>query len=690
MGSFGSPDEEEDEIVAEIDVILSQDLADQLYVLQYPLQPAWRGYDNTMLENVQFKANTQVLEMEYRLKEEDQHREQQTKISSATTGVEYDDPTKSMKTQIVRSTVVPNKSNYVVGLYRENELYVTPLKAVMQMRPSFAYIDQSAEARAKRKEEAEASGIKMSTDDLASSEKAVPAELKPALFQVKKPERTVNPNKPKSYQALKQQEASDPTITLEYAPRERSDSLAAFERITGRERSLVPETSMNKQDYMMAINPPLAEDGSPLTPEQIAADLKEPRTRYAKMELADYKARKPVPNQVPLPLSLHTIHQLDPQEQLIYLFNNANVLSWAQLHEYTTAAVQQDINAFFTLIENTAVLVQGVWVVKTDRSYKHRAANIRNWLLMKIALANPEDDDAWYLSRQEVAKYCCVSVELAASIMDPIVELIPKRGLKLKYAPDYDFVSQYPEKANKYNNFFAKIQPTVEAEVRRWIRADEDESAASTSTANAKKSKYATIAASQSPAVFSQAQARARAEEGAATKQEMDFGVSLDINEALESGPAQSGVVIDISDAAKQQLSALIKLALDRYGVISPAGLAKMAAKSTECRDVESPLSDVLALQELAQNALRIKNVFITPNGQDPAYEIWREIATDFAREGNPFKRTELSSAFRQGKGKEPTRLFYSRIVSELFVMEADGSLKLKTGNANEEELRSR
>lgn len=234
--------DEEDEIVAEIDVILSQDLSDQLYVLQYPLRPVWRGYDNTMLDSVRFKANTQILEMEYRLKEDERSREQQTKISSATTGVEYDDPTKSMEKHMVRSSVVPNKSNYLVGLYRENELFVTPLKAVMQMRPSFAYIDQSAEARAKRKEEAEAAGIKMSTDDLSTAEKPpadAPIELKPALFQVKKPERAVNPNKPKSYQALKQQEAADPTLTLEYAPRERADSLATFERITGRERSEV-------------------------------------------------------------------------------------------------------------------------------------------------------------------------------------------------------------------------------------------------------------------------------------------------------------------------------------------------------------------------------------------------------------------------------------------------------------------
>ena len=438
----------------------------------------------------------------------------------------------------------------------------------------------------------------------------------------------------------------------------------------------------------MAINPPLAEDGSPLTAEQIAIDLKEPRTRYAKMEMADYKARKPVPNQVPPPLSLHTIRQLEPKEQLIYLFNNANVLTWDQLHEYTSPSVREDIETFFKLIENTAVLVQGVWVVKTDRSYKHRAGNIRNWLLMKIALANPEDDDEWYLSRQRVADHCGISVELAGSIMDPIVELVPKkRGLKLKYAPDYDFAAQYPEKVAKYNSFFTKIRAQVEKEVGRWIREEADETAATAKAEAAvqeKRSKHAALTS----AVISQAQARARSEEG--VKQEADFSASLDINEALESGPALIGVVVEISDIAKEQLNSLIKKSLELYGVISAAGLATMAAKSSECPDVESPLSEALAIQTLVDQALRIKNVFITPNGSDPTYEVWREIATDFAKEGHPFKRIELSAAFRQGKGKEPTRAVYAKIVSELFIVEADGSLKLKTGDASEGELRTR
>jgi len=44
----------DDEIVGEVEVILSQDLANSLYVVQYPLRPPWRPYDPT---NLKYAAN---------------------------------------------------------------------------------------------------------------------------------------------------------------------------------------------------------------------------------------------------------------------------------------------------------------------------------------------------------------------------------------------------------------------------------------------------------------------------------------------------------------------------------------------------------------------------------------------------------------------------------------------------------
>lgn len=753
--------DEEDEIVAEIDVVLTQELIDQLYVMQYPLRPAWRGYDNSMLEEIRFKANQQILEMEYRLKEEEKSREQQTRISSATTGVEFEDPTKSMQTHSVRSSVVPNKSNYLVGLYRDSQLYVTPLKAVMQMRPSFSYIDQSAEAKAKRKEAETAEGMKMRAStggaaagggggdgNMESEVKAAPAapeELKPLAFQVKKKEsEKAAQNKLKSYQHLKQLEATDETLKLDFASRERPDSLATFERIAGRgERSPVPAPAMSPANFMMAINPPLAEDGSPLTPEQIAADLKEPRTRYAKLELADHKARRVIPNQVPPPISLHTIHQLDASEQIAHLFNNANVLTWPQILEYTSPSLHRDLEELAKTIQAHAVLIHGVWVVKTEKSYKHRAANVRNWVLMKIALADPDDESAWYISKQSVASLCGVSVELAATILDPITELVPKYGLKLKYAPDESFDNFQPNTASRYKSFWSRTAGDLERDMARWVAKPDSASAASASalsgpSAAAMSSRYAAVT-KKGPVVFTQAEAQLKAkqraeqraiEEAAEAKaaaeaaaaenllpsssggdgytksaattastsnkrENMDFSTSFNLNEALETGNVLSTVYVPISALAEEQFDKIIAAAFTAYGVVSPQGLVRFAkAKPSNATEILDVLTDSLAAQELSRKgSLQIKNVFVASSSDDDKLDTWRNIAIDFAKEkaqrNESFTRHDLMAKFRSQMAKEPPRSHYVRIISELFSTDNAGRMHIKKGDCSDSELRS-
>lgn len=751
--------DEEDEIVATIDVVLTQDLMDQLYVMQYPLRPAWRGYDNTMLEEIRFKANQQILEMEYRMKEEEKTREQQTKISSATTGVEYEDPTKSMQTHAIRSSVVPNKSNYLVGLYRDSQLYVTPLKAVLQMRPSFAYIDRSAEERAKRKEAEGAEGAKLKTStgpgatggaEVNASAETKPAveELKPLAFQVKKreTEKAVQ-NKLRSYQHLKQLEASDETLKLDFAPRERADSLATFERIAGRgERSPVPAPAMSAAEYMMAINPPLAEDGSPLTPEQIAADQKEPRTRYAKLELADVKSRRNIPNQAPDPISLHTIHQLPMSEQISALFNNANVLTWAQVLEYTSPNLHTQLKDLAKALGAHAVLVQGVWVVKTEKSYVKRAANVRNWVLMKFALADPNDESTWYTSKQAVANECGIPVELAATILDPITELVPKHGLKLKYAPDTSFTDfdSNLETTTKYANFWERATPSLTSDMQRWIPAQTTSTSnASTGPSNAAmSSKYAAVTKSR-PVVFTQAEAQVKAKQRAerraieaaaeakaaaeyaaaiaaadsgtditasdasipipssskpsvaTARDTRDFSMSFNLNEALETGSLLSTEHIAISALAEEQFDNIIRDSFALYGVVSPQGLFKFAKSKPDSATNEfiDLLSDSLAAQELTRNgAIQIKNVFISSSVDDKKLEPWRNVAIDFAKEklmkGESFSRHDLMACFRSKLAKEPPRSYYIRIISELFITDDSGEMSVKKGDCTAAELR--
>ena len=44
---------------------------------------------------------------------------------------------------VLRSEKVPPKTHYAIGVLRGGDLHLTPLKGVLQMRPSFAHIDEN-------------------------------------------------------------------------------------------------------------------------------------------------------------------------------------------------------------------------------------------------------------------------------------------------------------------------------------------------------------------------------------------------------------------------------------------------------------------------------------------------------------------------------------------------------------------
>lgn len=62
-----------------------------------------------------------------------------------------------MDKQILQSTrAVSDTSNYAVAVYHDSELHITPLQGVVDLRPSFAYLDKSDKlAREEAKERGE-------------------------------------------------------------------------------------------------------------------------------------------------------------------------------------------------------------------------------------------------------------------------------------------------------------------------------------------------------------------------------------------------------------------------------------------------------------------------------------------------------------------------------------------------------
>ncbi len=111
-------EEEQDEVVKVIDVYLTQEASNNLYLLQYPLRPTWRPYDRKNIEEVRFKAKSKKLEFDFGLTEEE-----------IMTYYDTNQLDSGKKTFTLSSKVVPAQTNYVLGVLKsgtESKLCTLP------------------------------------------------------------------------------------------------------------------------------------------------------------------------------------------------------------------------------------------------------------------------------------------------------------------------------------------------------------------------------------------------------------------------------------------------------------------------------------------------------------------------------------------------------------------------------------
>lgn len=202
----------EDHVVAELDVFLSQDLAQNLYLLQYPLRPPWRPYDTSQMASAKMKPKQQRVQMEYAIDAKGPHY----------------DPDSAIKTnaQVLNSTCIESRTTYAVAALRGNELHLTPIHGgILAFRPSFAHLD-AADAEKKKAEEEDIAPVHEEEDD-----EDVPI-AKPLTVQFKRREneRTALAKK-QSHAFLKQVEDEEPWVNLQCHPRDSLDGKRMFERL---------------------------------------------------------------------------------------------------------------------------------------------------------------------------------------------------------------------------------------------------------------------------------------------------------------------------------------------------------------------------------------------------------------------------------------------------------------------------
>ncbi|XP_037939259.1 DNA-directed RNA polymerase III subunit RPC5 [Teleopsis dalmanni] len=153
-------DVDDDEIVEEIPVYLSKNLEDSLFVFQYPTKSQIGNFDNAEVINCCVKPVNQEVKVDFALNVEskfyDSFKGEQFAISAdGKTQQKNERPTYKRglmdKQTFLSQRPLDDPSKYTVAIYADNEIHISPLSSILQLRPAFSHFDK--EDRRKKAEQ---------------------------------------------------------------------------------------------------------------------------------------------------------------------------------------------------------------------------------------------------------------------------------------------------------------------------------------------------------------------------------------------------------------------------------------------------------------------------------------------------------------------------------------------------------
>ncbi|CAK8687070.1 unnamed protein product [Clavelina lepadiformis] len=420
---------DEDEVIGEMDVYLAKGLQDNIFLLQYPTTSTKRTYTADQRIVARVKPEHKKLEMEVLIDVSspnyDQSKGEQIalNVDGGITGEGMTYENSVMDTQVLSSKCVPQMGKrYVAGIIYDGQLHLTPVSEVMQLQPSFKYMDRAemrAMQAAKLKAQAESGN---SSQDEAEDAKAVTVRFKGVESEAA---RTARERSYAAYEKRLQQEkwiaATVHSKNDSYTDRERKRLVCGKvfnTNMDGGTGLMFTEMCLPASDYLKT-----------LVPKYIVSDVDS----------------NTIPDNV---LSLAKLGSLSLGEQLKCLMRSANIVHFS--HLLTLIPGASDANSVVRSLQSFAVLVQGCWIVKSEILYPANTVSsitgvpaetmcrVRDYILCLFTKYD-------YIVRRDVAKKLLIPGEEIKAIFDPIARMKNGHGWHLRLPNDTRFKNKFPE-----------------------------------------------------------------------------------------------------------------------------------------------------------------------------------------------------------------------------------------------------
>ncbi|XP_004855974.1 DNA-directed RNA polymerase III subunit RPC5 isoform X8 [Heterocephalus glaber] len=428
--------EEDDPVVQEIDVYLAKSLAEKLYLFQYPVRPASMTYDDIPHLSAKIKPKQQKVEIEMAIDtlHPNYCRSKGEQIALNVDGACADETStyssKLMDKQtFCSSQTTSNTSRYAAALYRQGELHLTPLHGILQLRPSFSYLDK-ADAKHREREAANEAGD--------SSQDEAEEDVKQITVRFSRPEsEQARQRRVQSYEFLQKKHAEEPWVHLHYHGLRDSRSEHERQYLLCQGSSGVENTELVKSpsEYLMMLMPPSQEEerDKPVAPSNV--------------------------------LSMAQLRTLPLADQIKILMKNVKVMPFANLMSLLGPSV--DSVAVLRGIQKVAMLVQGNWVVKSDILYPKDSSSPHSGVPAEV-LCRGRDFVMWRFTqsrwavRREVAAVTKLCAEDVRDLLEHMALVRANRGWEFLLPYDGEFIKKHPDVVQRQHLLWMGIQAKLE------------------------------------------------------------------------------------------------------------------------------------------------------------------------------------------------------------------------------------
>ncbi|XP_066026637.1 DNA-directed RNA polymerase III subunit RPC5-like isoform X3 [Pocillopora verrucosa] len=300
-------------------------------------------------------------------------------------------------------------SRYSVGILKGGELHLTPVHGVLQLRPSFEYLNKG---------EANVNQASNPTDEGDSQDEE--EEAKPLTVKFARPEtERAKAQRLSSFKYLEQKKAEEPWKTMEFYNPQNDIAGVEHSLLFCREmESESPEFNLHPRDYLKLLTPSTSQEES---------------------------SKPPVPSNV---LSMTQLKTMDLADQVRALLIKAKVISFSQLCRLLSPAAKEA--SVLKCLQQYAVLVQGCWVVKSELLYPEGTISPSGGIAADI-LCKGRDYLMWRFTqsrvvvRKDIKSVTKLPSEDIKEMLDQMSRMKVTIGWEFVLPYDIEFVQKHPD-----------------------------------------------------------------------------------------------------------------------------------------------------------------------------------------------------------------------------------------------------